>query len=336
VGPYITAGMVTTVDPDSGEGNIALQRCWVKASAELGLYPADGSDNWRNIMKWWERGEDAPIAVWLGHHPGVYLGGQSYHRIPYPKDHYPFISGLLGEPLRVTATRQFGERLKVPADAEVVIEGVVPRGVYRAEGPFGERPGYTGGQRPNPIIEVRSVSHRQGAIWQDILVGHSDNIVPAQFSIESLVYSRVRAVVPEVLNVRVARGFRDEVYLQIRKMRAGSGREAGIAALGTTAKFVYVFDQDVDIFDDAEVRWAIGTRSQWDRDLVVVSGVPVIALDPSVPGQPGIGSKAMVDCTMPPPAAIGLPPFYPPRNQVPDEAMQAVAPVVAKVATTGR
>jgi 2,5-furandicarboxylate decarboxylase 1 len=158
IGPYIPAGCITTVDPESGIHNSAFQRCWVKSPKRLPSWVSIPSHNWRNIMRWWARGEDAPVAIWAGHHPSAFAGAVSYGRISgYPEDHYPHMGAALGEPLRLVASELFGDRLKVPADAEVIIEGVVPRNVYEAEGPFAERAGYTGAQRPNPVIEVRAV-----------------------------------------------------------------------------------------------------------------------------------------------------------------------------------
>ena len=326
-GPYITAGFFTTVDPESGIHNCSLQRCWVKAKNKTGVFPNVGSHNWQNLMRWWATGKDAPVAVWLGHHPGAYLGGQSYGRIRYPEDHFPYMGGLLEEPLRMVPSKTFGEQLLVPADAEVVIEGISPRRHYEAEGPFGERPGYTGGQRPNPVIEVKAVPCRKDAYWQDILVGHADNYIAGGFAIEGQVYEKVQGSVPEVLNVYAppSAGCRDHVYIQVKKTRPGVGRDAGVAALQCTPKHSFIFDEDVDIFDERRVLWAIGTRSQWDRDLIVVSGIKVSPLDPSVAGTPGIGTKAALDCTMPAPPEPGMPQLFSPVNKVPDAVMGKIA-----------
>ncbi len=322
-GPYITGGFFTTTEPESGIHNCALQRCWVKAKNKTGICTHIGSHNWRNLKQWWKAGKDAPVAVWMGHHPGAYLGGQSYGRIRYPEDHYPYMGGLLEEPLRLVPSETFGEQLLVPADAEVVIEGISPRNHYEAEGPFGERPGYTGGQTPNPVIEVKSITCRKDAYWQDILVGHADNHIAGGFAIEGQVFEKVQGNVPEVLNVYAppSAGCRDHVYIQVRKTRAGVGRDAALAALQCTPKHAFVFDADVDIFDEQKVLWAIGTRSQWDRDLIVVPGVKVSPLDPSVAGTPGIGTKAALDCTMPAPPEPGMPQLFSPVNKVPEEVM---------------
>lgn len=326
-GPYVTAGFFTTVDPKSGAPNCSLQRCWVKAKNKTGVFPNVGSHNWQNLMRWWQMGEDAPVAVWIGHHPGAYLGAQSYGRIRYPESHYPYMGGLLEEPLRLVPSETFGDQLMVPADAEVVIEGISPKNRYETEGPFGERPGYTGGQRPNPVIEVKCITCRKDAYWQDILVGHPDNYTAGGFAIEGQVFERVQGSVPELLNVYAppSAGCRDHVYIQVKKSRPGVGRDAALAAMQCTPKHAFVFDDDVDIFDESRVLWAIATRSQWDRDLMLATGVKVSPLDPSVAGIPGIGTKAGLDCTKPAPPEPGMPQIYSPVNKVPEPVMDRIA-----------
>ena len=126
-GPYIATGFVSTYDPDTGVDNCSLQRIWVKSKNRTGYWPATGSHNWNNMQKWWARGEDMPIAIWIGHHPAALTGGQA--RLAYPESHYPAIGGIMGAPVRLVPTETFGDKLMVPADAEIVIEGYVPKDI---------------------------------------------------------------------------------------------------------------------------------------------------------------------------------------------------------------
>ena len=101
------------------------------------------------------------------------------------------------------------------------------------------------------------------------------------------------------------------------------GREAAVAALSCSPKHAFVFDDDVDIFDEREALWAISTRSQWDRDLIVCPGLRAHPLDPSVSVH-GVGTKAALDCTRPAPPEPGLRQFYSPANRIPDHVMEQV------------
>ena len=325
-GPYIGTGFVTTIDPESGIDNIALQRMWVKSPARTGFWPAMGGHNWNNMQKWWTRGEDMPVAVWIGHHPTGLAGGQV--RLGYPESHYPAMGGVMEEPVRMVPSETFGEQIMVPADAEIVIEGYVPVGVIEAEGPFGEYPGYIGPQRPSPVIEVKCVTHREKAIYHDVGVGLADHLMMmGNFPIEARIYDLVKQAVPEVLNVHVPlSGRRNHVYVQVRKTRPGMGREVILSALtaDTRLKHIIVVDEDIDVFNEQEVLWAIAYRSQWDKDVIVIPGMSTFPLDPSISAPGYTGAKGGIDCTMPPPLGPGLPRPYQVTNHPPEEVEKRI------------
>jgi len=325
-GPYICSGFVTCADPDTGIDNTSLQRIWVKHPRRTGYWAAVSSHNMQNILKWWKRGQNMPVAVWIGHHPAAIAGGQS--RLGYPESHYPAMGGVMGEPLQLVATETFGEELMVPADAEIVIEGYVPKGVFEAEGPFGEYPGYIGPQRPSTVIEVTCVTYRRDAIYHGIGVGLVDTLVMlGNFQLEARIYSVVKSVLPELMNVFVPiSGRRNHVYLQVKKTRPGIGKDAIMAALpcDSRIKHVIVVDEDVDLFNESDVLWSVAYRSQWDKDLVVVKGTAVFPLDPSLPAPGNIGTRGGIDATAPPPIGIGLPRFYQMVSKTPEEVAEAI------------
>lgn len=320
-GPYIGTGFVTTYDPDTGIDNTALQRIWVKSPRRTGYWPAIVTHNMRNLDKWWARGEDMPVAVWIGHHPAGLSGAQS--RLGYPESHYPAMGGVLGEQVRLVPTETFGDRLLVPADAEIVIEGYVPKDVFEAEGPFGEYPGYIGPQRPSQVIEVACVTYRKDAIYHGLGLGLADHLVLlGNFPLEARLYNIVKSVVPELLNVFVPiSGRRNHAYLQVKKTRPGIGKEVIMAALPVDSrlKHIFVVDEDVDLFNESEVLWSVAYRSQWDKDLVIVKGAAVFPLDPSVSAPGNVGTRGGIDATCPPPIEPGLPRYYLMVNKSPDE-----------------
>jgi len=320
-GPYIGGGFVSTYDPDTGIDNCGLQRMWVKAPQRTGLWALPASHNWANITKWWARGEDCPVAVWIGHHPAGLSGAQS--KLGHPESHYASMGGVLGEPVRLVPTETFGDKLYVPADAEIVIEGYIPKDHYETEGPFGEYTGYTGGQRPCPVIDVVCVTHRKDAIYHGVGVGQADHLVfMGNFTMEARIYTSVKPIIPELLNVYVPMsGARNHAYLQVRKTRPGIGKEAIMAALPTDfrLKHIIVVDEDVDLFDEREILWSIAYRSQWDKDLVIVTGAIGGPCDPSVSAGALIGTRGGIDATPPPPIEPGLPRYYSMRNKTPDD-----------------
>lgn len=325
-GPYIGTGFVTTTDPDTGIDNTCLQRIWAKQPRRCGLWAAVTSHTMANMRAWAERGKDMPVAIWIGHHPSVVAGAQS--RLSYPESHYPSAGGVIGESIRLVPTETFGSDLLVPADAEIVIEGYVPRDVFEAEGPFGEYPGYIGPQRPSNVIDITCVTYRKDAIFHGIGVGLADHLVLlGNFPLEARIYSVVKSVLPELINVYVPiSGRRNHVYLQVKKTRPGIGKEAIMATLpcDSRLKHVIVVDEDIDLFNESEVLWSVAYRSQWDKDLVIVKGAAVFPLDPSVPSPGNIGTRGGIDATMPPPIGPGLPRFYPMVNKTPDPVARKI------------
>lgn len=325
-GPYIGTGFVATIDPETGIDNIALQRIWVKSPARTGFWPAMGGHNWSNLQKWWARGEDMPVAVWIGHHPAGLAGAQV--RLGYPESHYPAMGGVMEEPVRLVPTELFGERIMVPADAEIVIEGHVPVGIIEAEGPFGEYPGYIGPQRPSPVIEVKCVTHRKRAIYHDVGVGLADHLMMmGNFPLEARIYDIAKRAIPEVVNVHVPlSGRRNHAYIQLKKTRPGIGRDAILSALtaDTRLKHIFVVDEDIDIFDEEEVLWAVAYRSQWDKDVVIVRDMATFPLDPSLSAPGYTGTKGGIDCTMPPPLGPGLPRPFQQTNRPPADVENRV------------
>ena len=298
-GPYLTAAHATTLDPDSSIDNTAIQRAWVCGPTELRFYPYAGSHNMLNIRKWWSRGEDAPIALWLGHHPAVDVG--TNQKISYPESHWGRAGALLGEPVRLMPTQLFGHDLLVPADCEIVLEGAVLRDVWRAEGPFGEYTGYLGAQRPSLVIEVRAMSMRQNPIYHDYGSGLADMLVPDNLLLEAALYEALSTKIRSVRTVHVpSSGRRFHCYVQLDHPGFAEPRAAlEIVLENRRIKHAVVVDEDVDVFDDRQVLWAVATRVQWERDVIVRTGCDCSPADPSLPAGQRVSDKAGIDATLP-------------------------------------
>jgi UbiD family decarboxylase len=297
-GYYVSAGFLTCYNPETGLENTALQRGWLKGPREIPVSIGMHSHN-RSIWNWYRQQQrDMPVAYWIGHHPLAVLGCAVH--IPLSDSHYAMGGALLGEPLRVVPSETLGEEFLVPADAEIVIEGYVPWNETTQEGPFGEYTRHVGdGREQSAFVRVTAITHRRGAYWQDVMVGHSHWLSSLRH--EGVLYSLLKAQFPNLLNVHVPMSGcgQNHVYLQIRKTHEGHGKAILTAALGMAArinvKHVFVVDEDIDIFDDKEVLLALATRFQGDRDMIVISNTVVPQLDPS--SHNGLGSKVGFDCT---------------------------------------
>jgi 2,5-furandicarboxylate decarboxylase 1 len=297
-GPYLSAAHATTTDPATGIDNTAVQRAWVRGSRELRYFPYPSSHNWANIQSWWALGEDAPVAFWIGAHPALDVGANQ--KLSHPESHWRAAGGVLGDAVRLTQARTVS--LAVPADAELVIEGVVRRETWVAEGPFGEYAGYSGAQRPSLVVDVHAVSGRTGAWYHDYASGLPDMLVPDNMMLEGALHRALAEEIPslDVVHVPVS-GRRFHCYVRLRDPRPGEARRAiDVALRNRRVKHVVVVDDDVDVFDDAQVMWAVATRVQWTRDVVAVTGAECSTLDPSLGRGQERSDKAGIDATLVP------------------------------------
>jgi 2,5-furandicarboxylate decarboxylase 1 len=314
-GHYISAGLLTCYDPDKRAANCAYHRGFVAGPREIRCYLSPGTHNAWNYRAHEELGQPMKVAYWIGHHPAATMGAHTH--MGYPSDHYETAGALLGQPLRVTASETLGDDFLVPADAEVVIEGIMRPGNRAPEGPFGEYPRYYGPQIMSPVMEVTAVTYRNDAIWDTLMVGMVHDYAGVQA--ENVVYEVVRRAVPQLKRVYLPRSGngRFHVYLQMKKLHDGQPRAAIMATLAAFEwiKHVVVVDEDIDIYDDAQVLWAIATRSQWDRDLIVMPGCLGSQLDPSA-ARSALSTKGGIDATVP-----ASPQRYPLRVNIPADVL---------------
>jgi 2,5-furandicarboxylate decarboxylase 1 len=307
-GQYVSAGFLTTFEPDSGIDNCSMQRGWIVGPRTMRCSLLPYSHNRYNFDKLEQRGEDIRVAYWIGHHPLVCLGAQV--RVGYPESHYEAVGGVLRQPFRLVPSETLGDDFLIPADAEVVIEGKLIANKRVPEGPFGEYTGYTGPQIPSLEFQVSCVTHRNGALWHATFAGHADALIAGCFALEGVTYEAVKQRVPSLRNVYfpLSGTTRFHIYLQLEEARRGDAREAIMTALPLDYrhKHVFMFDSDVDIFDERQVLWALATRSRWDRDLMIFPNLRGSTLDPSIIGD--LTTKGGIDCTVPPERP--LPPRY--------------------------
>jgi 2,5-furandicarboxylate decarboxylase 1 len=236
-------------------------------------------------------------------------------------DDYRVIGGLMDEPLSLVESETWGSDFMVPADAEAIIEGEVLPGVREAEGPFGEWPGYYGPQRLSWVIDVKAITHRRDAIWQNIFTAHRETWVLGGIPKEGEVFEAVKAYVPSVRGVHFpfSGNCRLHCYISIDQHEEGEAKQAALIALATCdfIKYVVVVDADVDPFNEGEVLWAVATRCQPSEDIDVIRQVKSTPLDPSIPGYTN-GSKMVINATLPRRKSFSV------RVQVPQRVLDQV------------
>ncbi len=313
-GAYITAAISFAKDPNSDTWNCAYNRLMIQGRDKTSIHLTLAKHLWEFQRVAEAQGESLPVAFAIGVHPAIALGCLAIGSID--EDERAIIGGLLGEPLDLVKCET--SDLLVPAHAEMILEAEILPYERTAEGPFGEFTGYSLGERQREVMKVRAITHRRDAIFQDITVGHLDHLMLSTTPIEANLYRAVRAMVPTLKAVRVPAPF--TCYVSIEQRISGQAKNAILAVLGADLymKRVVVVDHDVDIFNDRQVSWAIATRCQPDRDILIVTNARGSDLDPSTK-EDGYTGKWGVDATAKPSLAA-----YTQRHRIPKEVWQRI------------
>lgn len=298
---YITAGVIVARNPKTGAQNVSIQRIQVKDGKRLqALILPRHLSAFHTMAE--EQGEALPIAIVIGADPLTLLASQAV--VPIDQDELEIAGSLHGVPLEVV--KCFGSEIRVPAQAEIVIEARVLPNVRELEGPFGEFPRTYSPAGQNQVIEVDRVTHRRNPIWHTIVPAELEHLMLGAIPREATILGLLQRSFPNVLDAHLSRGgtCRYHLYVKMKKRRESEAKNVIMAAFGAhfDLKQVIVVDDDVDVHNPTEVEWAVATRFQADRDLVVVGGAQGSPLDPSttLTGRvDGMSAKMGLDATRP-------------------------------------
>lgn len=300
-GPYLTLGCHISKDPDSRIRNVGIYRNQIHDRNTLGILV----EPYGHLRHQWSKrpNEPFPVAIVLGSDPVMPMAAVA--PVPYGRDELAVAGALRGRPIDVV--RCVTVPLEVPATAEIVIEGEILLDDLREEGPFGEFTGYYGGHRAaRPVIRVKAITHRDRPILHAVYEGTppSGSAIIVAVPREAELLRQIS--LPGVKRAHMTRGGGGALHavLSVDKPYEGFGKYVGLAVLGTTAgrgiKQVTVVDDDIDPADPIQVEWAIATRVQPHRDIEILSELPGIILDPSLPRgeqRPPLTSKMIIDAT---------------------------------------
>ena len=289
-GKYITAGIVFA--SYGGVTNAAIHRMLVLDSHRVAARVVEGRHTHVMLGKALADKKRLPVAVTIGTHPAVTFA--SCTRVPEGME-LPYAAELLGGEIAVKRCRN---GVLVP-DAEIVLEGYI--GADRTdEGPFVDITGTYDPVRREPVIEFTGMHLKRDFIYHGILPGGNEHKVLMGAPYEPKIYRAV-AGVTQVRNVVLTRGGCGYLHavIQIKKSTQGDAKNAIMAAFAahTSLKHVVIVDEDINPADPEDVEYAIATRVNGDRDIMVISGVRGSSLDPCQL-EDGTNVKVGVDATM--------------------------------------
>jgi 2,5-furandicarboxylate decarboxylase 1 len=302
-GRYITAGIVVVRDLETGIYNASYHRLQLVS----GNWTAIKLDMGRHLRLAFERAKQRrqplPVAVCIGadialHYTAATMGSP----MPEDADELAAAGGLAGHPLPVV--KAVSQDLLVPAESEIVLEGEILTDEVVPEGPFGEFIGYLSTPGDAPVFQVTALTSRRQPIYHAINGYGRETIVLRKYVLEASLLKVLRAAVPIVTDVEMTAGglHRFHAVIQVNKagpQHEGLQRTAMMAAFGALKDldYVVVVDDDIEIRKPADVEYALATRMEASRDLVMVPGAR--GHEYVRVSQNGIRAKLAIDATVP-------------------------------------
>jgi len=302
-GRFITAGVILVRDPRTGVHNASFHRLQLLDERHTAVKLDFGRHLRLACERARELGEELPIAVCLGTdialtYAGAYMGSQ----MPADADELAAAGGLRGAPLELIDC--VSQPLGVPAETEIVLEGVIHPDRTAHEGPFGEFVGYLSEAGMSPVFEVTAVSMRRDPVYYAISGAGLETIMLRKHVLESCALRAIRQAAPIVNDVELTTGglYRFHLVVQVTKRSSrdeGMQRNAMLAAISALKDLdqVIVVDDDIDITDSDEVEYAVATRVEASRDITLLPGSRGHEYVRVSDG--GIRTKVCIDATVP-------------------------------------
>ncbi len=310
-GRYLGSGLTITKDPDTGLRNVAIIRTQLHDDEprKCGFWMA-ARHNWAHYLKYQERNQPMPMAYAIGLHPAYEIMANWSGRHE-DFDELEYAAGIVDETVEMVKCETID--LEVPAEAEVIIEGYVPPHVREMEGPFGEFTGYhTGAEGPAPVFIVTAITHRKQPIFRHMQATRfTDHQPVTSLPMEATYYNRLRETHGNTAIHDVYVPPWAALFTMIIQMTARWDGQAKAVLLSAISgpnlhpKVVIAVDEDVDIYNNEDVIWAISTRVDPATNVTVLPGQRIHPLDISCPTVSNevtvmrMGGKVLIDATKP-------------------------------------
>ena len=302
-GRFITAGVVIARDPETGVLNASYHRLQLLGPDRTGIR-LDFNRHLRNAYeRAAARGEDLPVVVCIGADLALqYTAATMGSQMPEHADELAVAGGLAGRPLRVLKAAT--QDLPVPADTEIALEGRLTCRESAVEGPFGEFVGFSAPASPGPVFQLTALTHRRNPIYHAINGYGRETVMLRKYVLEASLLKVLGPAVPIVVDAEMTAGglHRFHAIVQVKKEgphHEGLQRNAILASFGALKDLdmVIVVDDDIDIRDPLDVEYALATRMEASRDIIVVPearGHEYVRVS-----RNGVRAKLGIDATVP-------------------------------------
>lgn len=277
-GRFITAGVVIVRDPETKVYNASYHRLQLLGPNRTGIKLDYGRHLRLAVERARKRSESLPIVVCIGADIAVqYAAGTMGSQMPEHANELAVAGGLAGRPIEVVKART--QDLVYPAHSEIVLEGAIRTDIMEPEGPFGEFVGFAAPQDDAPVVEVTAVSHRQRPIYHAMNGYGRESVMLRKYVLEASLLKVLQTAVPIVTDVEMTAGglHRFHAVVQVKKaspQHDGLQRNAMLASFGALKDLdmVIVVDDDIDLQNPTDVEYALATRFEASRDVIIVPG----------------------------------------------------------------
>jgi 2,5-furandicarboxylate decarboxylase 1 len=314
-GPYITAGIIVSKDPETGVPDVGHYRFQIMGKDTMSFLAQPFHRFGKNLAKYQKMGKTPQAAILIGVDPIIAYTCQA--QLPDDINDWTVAGGLRGAPVELVKCKTVD--LQVPATAEVVIEFEVDLTKKSLEGPLGEYTGYYTPASEKPTARITAITHRRKPYFQGLLTGKpvTENHILKEIPFEASVWRMLKNQFPTIEHIAIppSGGVSFHVVIAMKQRYAGEARQAILATMASNIrpKWVIAVEPDINVFDPADVNWAMCFRVQPDRDVFVVPHTPAGPLDPSVDDHVALNARTS--------AAIGIDatrPFGQPYPEVAD------------------
>ncbi|MCX8118660.1 MAG: UbiD family decarboxylase [Desulfobacterota bacterium] len=323
-GPYITSGVSSARDPETGAMGRGLHRMELRGKDRLGISLLNPPLS-EIYEKYKKRRRKMEIATAIGLDPLIFIA--PILKAPPGMDKLALVGGLIGRAIETVKAETVD--LEIPARAEIVIEGVIDPMGKEEDGVLGESSGYYMGFSRSPSIEVTALTLKKGAFYHAI--------VPWSLEVDNLLYlvhgldfvPKMKREVPAIREIRFVPGtFGSHAVISIETdSRAEVRRALALALSFPHIKKAVAVNPDIDLHSNQEIEWALATRFQADRDLMVLTEMRGQPIDPSA-GEGFFTAKMGLDATRPRPEGFK-------KVDVPEEVKRRLSPLLHDLKAKG-
>ena len=321
-GRFVTFGLVSTQHPVTAVRNLGIYRMHVYDSRTTGMHWQIGKGGGFHHHEAEKRSRPLEVSVAVGADPAMLLAAIA--PLPEGIDELAFAGFLRGAPTRLAPGRQIS--IPVLADAEFVLEGVVPPGERRPEGPFGDHFGHYSHAAPFPVFHLQAVTHREHPIYQASVVGkppQEDKFMGE--AVQEFFSGVLKVIHPEIVDLWAyfEAGFHNLLVVAVENRFAKEARKTALGLMGTgqlsLTKMIVLVDADVNPRDRGAVFEAVARHFDPAEDFLLIPGVPLDTLD-FTSFTMNLGSKMVFDAQTKPGRAPAAPlaDVAEPRNFAPE------------------